>query len=128
MERDEHRVGGGQGVDREKPERRRAVDEDVVVAIGDVPDEPGEPAFPSLDRRELDLGAGERDGRWDDVESPSGPRDDEVGEGALIDDGVVDGALERVRSRPKPARGVALRVQVDDEDALAGEREIARRD
>ena len=29
---------------------------------------------------------------------------------------------------PEAARGVALRIEIDDEDALAGEGEIARRD
>ena len=34
VQRDEHGVGGDEGVEREQAERRRAVDEDVVEAVG----------------------------------------------------------------------------------------------
>ena len=72
LQRDEHRIGGGEGVHGQQPERRRAIDEDVVVAVGDVGDQAGEAPFPGLDRREFDLGSGERDRRRDQVD-PSGP-------------------------------------------------------
>ena len=70
LERDEHGVGGGQGVDGQQPERRRAVDEDVVV-VGprSSPSRRARPALAALDGRELDLGTGERDRRRDDVEA-----------------------------------------------------------
>ena len=35
LERDEDRIGGGQGIDGQETERWRAIDEDDVVAIGD---------------------------------------------------------------------------------------------
>ena len=74
LDRDEHGVGGGQRVDGQQPERRRAVDEDVVV-VGrrSAASESREPPLALLERGELDLGAGQRDRRRDEVEAVDGP-------------------------------------------------------
>ena len=64
LQRDEHRIGGGQGVDGQQSERRRAVDEHVVVVGPLISDEqPRQPSLAALDGSELHLGAGERDRR-----------------------------------------------------------------
>ena len=68
LERHEDRVGGGECIDGEQPERWRAVDEDVVVAIRDASDEATEAAFARFEWRELDFGPGQRDRRGDDVD------------------------------------------------------------
>ena len=50
--------------------------------------------------------------------------DRELVELDLIDDGVVDGPITGAID-PEPARGVALRVQIDDEHAVAREGQVA---
>jgi|HubBroStandDraft_5_1064220.scaffolds.fasta_scaffold02076_2 hypothetical protein len=59
LDRNEDGIGGGQGVDSEKVERRRAVDEDVVVLGEDAGDGALEPVLAVLDVHQLDLGANE---------------------------------------------------------------------
>ena len=121
LERDQHGVGGGQGVHGQESERWRAVDEDVVVAVGDLAHEASQATFPGLDRCQFDLGAGQGDGGWHDVEA-EWARHDEPVEGVLVDDGVIDRAFEERAIETEPARRVPLWVQVDDEDAITGER------
>ena len=62
LDRDEHGIGGGQRVDGQQAERRRAIDEDVVV-VGRGPRGRALASRRSRcsTRRQLDLGAGERD-------------------------------------------------------------------
>ena len=58
---DRHQDLGGrrQGVDRQQPERGRAVDEDVVVVVEHLVDGSLEPQLAAERRHQLDLGAGQ---------------------------------------------------------------------
>ena len=58
LDRDEHLVGGGQAVDGEQAERRRAVDEDEVVVAAHGLERPPQLELPAERGHELDLGAG----------------------------------------------------------------------
>ena len=45
LQRDQDRVGGREGIDGQQPEGRRAIDQDVVVSVGDLRQESCEPSF-----------------------------------------------------------------------------------
>ena len=69
LDRDDHVVRGGQAVDGQQPERRRAVDQrEVVVEPRDLRQRPAQLQLPGERGDELDLGAGEIDGGRDDEE------------------------------------------------------------
>ena len=73
---------------------------------------------------ELDLGAGERDRGRDESRPVDGRGDVEV---ARADDrrrGRRRWTVERRAVDPEAARGVALGIEVDDEDAITGEGQI----
>ena len=59
VQRNQHRVGGDERVEREQAERRRAVDEDVVEAVAERRDDAAQARFAREHRDQFDLGAGE---------------------------------------------------------------------
>ena len=65
VQRDEHRVGGDERVEREQAERRRGIDQDEVEARAQRLEERAETAIAIGERDQLDLGAGEIAGRRD---------------------------------------------------------------
>ena len=69
LDRDQHRVGCGERVDREQAERRRAVDEHVVVVVADVVERRREAALAGHQRCQLDLGSGQRERGRDEVKA-----------------------------------------------------------
>ena len=72
----------------------------------------------------VDLGAGERDGRRDQRDAVNGSRDRQLGQLDLVDDGVIHRPIARSVDA-KSARGVALRVKIDHEHAVAREGQVA---
>ena len=70
VERNQHRVGGDERVEREQSERRRRVDEDDSRTSHAAAQEALEPVFTFGESDELDLGAGEVSDRR---ESATGP-------------------------------------------------------
>ena len=62
LERDQDRVGGGQGVDGQEPERRRAIDEDDVVSCAEGLHEAPQPALRAPARRRVPVR--HRRARW----------------------------------------------------------------
>src|SRR5207248_8576652 len=63
LDRDQYLLGGHERVDREQPERRGTVDEDVVVLGQRTLDRPGQPGLARDDGNELDLRPGEVEDR-----------------------------------------------------------------
>ena len=59
VQRDQHRIGGDEPIQRQQAERRRAIDEDVVVVGAQRVEHPLQPALAIGKRDELDFGAGE---------------------------------------------------------------------
>src|SRR6266545_475314 len=127
LDRDQHLLGGDQGVHRQQPERRRAVDEHVVQ-LGVVRlDGPAQPGLPRHHRHQLDLcsrevdrgrGASEvrdtSDGlcRLGQVDFAEQALVHTVGSGAVLD--------------TETGRRVALGVQVDDQHPAAVQRQRYR--
>ena len=125
LQRDQNGVGGRQRVDGQQPERRRAIDEDVVVVGLDVGQQAAEASFAALDGRELDFRARERDRRWHDVEVIDRAGEGQFTKADAVDDRVVDRSFDGVTVETEATRGIALGVEVDDEDSLAEEGEVA---
>ena len=117
LHRHEHAVGRGERVDRERPERRRAVEEDEVVAVAARGERLGEIPLAVGAARELDDGAGEIRLRRDEVEVRERGGVDELGERRAVEEVV---ARRPVRAHPEPRGRVRLRIEVDHERALAG--------
>ena len=126
LDRNEDRIGRGQCVHRHESERWRAVQQDVVVVVCNGGDEACEAALPLGEWGKLDVGARQSYRGWNDVESLDASWHRNVGEARGVNHRVVDGALDLGLVEPEPAGGVALGVQVDDENALAGEGQICR--
>jgi hypothetical protein len=59
VQRDQHRVGRDQGVQREQPQRRRAVDENEIELVAERLQNPPQAALAFRKRDHLDLGAGQ---------------------------------------------------------------------
>ena len=123
---DQYRIGGREGVDREQSERWRAIDEDRVVSVSDDLYRACESAFAGFDRGKLHLSARKRDGRWDHIQSIWAGNDQPL-QGEVVDDRVMDRALQRRPIQAEPTRGIALGVEVDDEDAVSSDGAIGRR-
>ena len=76
------RVGGDERVERQQPERRRRVDEDVVEVGAQAIEEPRSRCSRSRQRDELDFGAGEVAIRRDEREViDAGVEDERAGSG-----------------------------------------------
>ena len=113
LDRHDHVVGRGEPVHREQAERRRAVDEHDVVLGADEVERPLELELAAERGHELDLGAGEVDGRGEHEEVLEARRLDAVERGHVVHEHVVDRALDVAGVDAEPGRRVALRVEVD---------------
>ena len=72
---------------------------------------------------DLEFDAEEIHGRGDDEEARHRGRHDDVAEAALADQHVVAGGDAALAVDAEAGRGIALRIEIDDEDALADRRE-----
>ena len=117
LHRHEHAVGRGERVDRQRPERRRAIEEDEVVAVGAGGESLGEIPLAVGAARELDHGAREIRLRGNEVEIRERGRMNELGKRRAVEEVI---ARRSVRAHPKPRGRVRLRIEVDHERALAG--------
>jgi hypothetical protein len=71
VERDQHRVSGDESVERQESERRRRVDEDVVVLFAHRCDQLTKPLLAALQRDHLDFSAGQVAIGGNDFEPPA---------------------------------------------------------
>src|SRR5690606_10067654 len=117
---DDHAVGGDQRVDGEHRQRRRAVDEDEVVVLAHRGQRVAQPALLHLHVEQGDFGGGQvAVGRQQLVATVLGELHG-IAEAALADQHVVDGVLESVLVDARTHGGVALRVEIDQQDATLG--------
>ena len=115
LDGDEHLGRRHQRVHGEQPQRRRAVDDDVVQAgrvIGG--DRPRQPRFPGYQRNEFDLRAGQVDGRGR-AQQPRQTlhRPDDLGQRLVLDQHVVHRRGADTVIHVERGGGVPLRVEVD---------------
>lgn len=112
-------IRGGEAVDREEPQRRGAVQEDVVVFLGRLVQTGFEAAFPGQLADQLDLGAGEVHCCGGDAQVVHrGIHSHRLDGGSLVQ-AVVDAHRQRSLIHTESTGGVALWIEVGDEDAAA---------
>ena len=117
LHRDEHAVRRGQGVHRKQGEGRRAVDQDEVVRAAALFEKRGETPLPAGNVEELDLRPRKIQIGRDEGEILKGGLHDAFRRVRAVDENVVGGFGGGFLRDPDAARGVALRVDVDEEDA-----------
>lgn len=123
---DDHAVGGGQRVDGEHRQRRRAVDEDVVVVLADRRQRVAQAIFLHVHFQQHHFRGGQvAVGRQQLVAAVFGELHG-LGEVALAGEHVVDGVLQVVLVDAAAGGGVALGIQVQQEDAALGRHEGGR--
>src|SRR6476620_6969946 len=114
--RDDQGVGGREGVEREHPEARRAVEQhDVVCRVEPLEGRPQD-VLATGARKEHGLGTGEVDGRGHEVDALLA-RDDDVPDLGAAGEDVVDRALDGVGVDTEGEGQARLRVEVDEQDA-----------
>ena len=110
---------GGEGVQGEQAEGRWAVDEDVVVVVFHRGQGRAQPQLPRHGRHQLDLGAGQvqAGGGHEEVAHLAGL--DAVLDGHVVQQHVVHRGVELPDVQAEAGAGVALGIEVDDEDPQA---------
>src|SRR3954447_2006466 len=128
LHRDDHAVRRDECVDRQQAERRRRVDQDVVVRVPDGRERLLQRALAADHAGQRELGAGEVDRRDRDVDLTML---DHFLDRQPVHQHVEHRALDRVRVQALTHRQVALRIEVTEQhlEVLLGERdaEVERR-
>ncbi len=120
LDRDEHGVRSGERIHCQETERRRTVQEDLVVGIPDrIEQAPQAPFALMLDARELHLGARELGRGRDQSETIDGGRDHELREISPLHDQLVGRRSNGRAIDSEAARRIGLGVEIDDEDPIA---------
>src|SRR2546425_4634662 len=120
LHRDDDPARGDEYVQGEEAERRRAVDEDVVIPLDDVATElVAQRHLPADGVEQLDLGSGELERRGRDVDLLRLRRpDDRPDRDVRVDEDVGDAPLNGVEVDPQTDGQVCLRVEVETEDLM----------
>jgi len=116
-----HRVCCRHGIDRQEAERRRAIDQHIRVAgvhRGKTLQCIAQAEIAPRLGDELKLGAREIDRGGNDVQPGNAGGHDGVRQ-RRADQDIIGGDIALVTRDAESGRGVALRVEVDDEDGLA---------
>src|SRR2546427_766743 len=115
---DDHPVRGDEGVQREEPERRRAIDQHVVIAVDDLASElvaEGHLAPDGIEK--LDLGCRELQRTRRDVDVLGLRRvDDRVQGHVRIDEDLGDRSFDRVEIEAQPHGEICLRIEINAEN------------
>src|SRR5664279_867673 len=126
LHRHDHAVRAGQAVQREQAEARRAIDEDEVV-FGRGDERATQSLVAAFESHQFDLRAGQLTIRTDDVVAGLRACLSRFGDSRVFEQHVVHAELERTLVDARAHRRVALRVEVDDEDAAADLRQASRK-
>ena len=116
----QHAVRRGEGVERQKAQRGRAVDEDIVVAVPQGFERRLEQPFAALKAHKLHLRAGQFDAGGDEHEAVKAGIDAGVLGLRLSKQHFIDRLRALRRFHAQPAGGVALRVDVHQQRFFAG--------
>ena len=124
LQRHDDAISGDEGVQGEQAERRRAIDQHMIVGRCLPADRVGEPVFPARRLDQLDLGAGQVHRGRREKELRHLGLDDDLRQPGLADDQVVAVRLVRARREAQPGRRVGLRVEIQQQhpQAAGGER------
>ncbi len=126
LQRQEDIVGRRQGVDREDAERRRAIDEQVVEFAFRFGQLIAEDDLATDDAGQLDFNRGQVDVRrgdpqvfflWGRGRAGALPK---IGDAGFFREQIVDGRHARSGIKAEVERGVCLRIDIHEADALTG--------
>ena len=120
LERDQHGLRGGQGVEREQPEARRAVDDHVVVAAGDRRERLLQAVLAGDHAHELHLGPGQVAVGGHELQVLEVRRDHELLDRTLLDQRLVQARPALAGLAPEARGEVALGIGVDREHSPLG--------
>ena len=124
LNRHDHRVRRGERVDGEHVQRRRAVDDDVIVVAADPRQRVAQAEFPHLHVQQLHFGGGQVAVGGDQVEAGIlGGVDHRVFHVHFAHQHVVDGVFRLVLVHTGAAGGVPLRINVHQQHLLARRRQ-----
>src|SRR5262249_44684725 len=120
LQRNKHRVRGGQGVDGEKAERWWAVNEHVVIICQRRLKRLAKSILAAVFANQLDLGATQvRGGRYNGQEAQLGGVK-ELAQRPGAQQRVVNRPVERIRLKSQAARRITLRIHVHEERLSLG--------
>jgi hypothetical protein len=124
LDRDEHALRRRERVDREQAQRRRGVQDHVIVLFGRACEAEAQAGLAGQFAHELYLCPGEIHGRRCHPQVRHRGLHGHFAEGEAFGETVVDAAAQRALIHPQPGGGIALGVHVNEEDALSkvGER------
>ncbi|KAG0759602.1 hypothetical protein G6F57_016170 [Rhizopus arrhizus] len=118
LHRDDDAVGGGQSVERQQGQRRRAIDQHEIVLAGNGVQRGLQLAFALVHLHKIDLGAGQLAVGGQDVIAAGFRLHAGLLDGGLADQHLVQVRFQRILVDAATHRGVALRVQVHQQHAL----------
>src|SRR5438093_6630440 len=125
--RDDHAVRRDERIEREQSQGRRAVDEDVGVALDDVLAELVTQGHLATDRvEELYFRGRKLERRWRDVEVPGLRRSDDGRELEVgVDQDIRDVLVDRVQVDAETDGEIRLRIEIEAQNAMTERRERA---
>ena len=116
LDRDDRAVCRGKCVDGQKPQRGRAVDEDIVKISLDLFQRGAQYLISVFLVDKADFRARQIDvGRQDQKPFQLG-REDVLFDFLIINDDVIDGFFQASLGKTEPRRSIPLRVQIDEQD------------
>ena len=119
LQRHQNRIRGDQRIQGKQPERRRAVDQHIIEALGEAGQRFLHAVFPALEIHQLDFRAGQIDRRRHDGLARNHGRRHRSADIESITDYGIDVLLTCGPRNAKAGRGIALRVKVDQQNRLA---------
>src|SRR3990167_696646 len=126
LHRDDYLIGRHQTVDGEESQRRRTVDQDIIVIRADLAQDMLQAEFPILDMHHLDLRAGQILPRRNDVQAFRIRPQDDFLRCQSPNHRMIEIFFEALGIDAQARRGIALRIQIHQKNLLAGLRQIAR--
>src|SRR3990167_165051 len=126
LHRDDYLIGRHQTIDSEESQRRRTIDQDIIVLRADLAQDMLQAEFPILDMHHLDLRAGQILPRRNDVQAFRIRPQDDFLRCETQNHRMIEIFFEALGIDAQARRGIALRIQIHQKNLLAGLRQIAR--
>src|SRR5262245_18759013 len=126
LQRHENAIRRGQRIDRQKAERRRAIDDDVAVGVERRQQRILEAMLTPVQRDELDFGTDEIDVRGQQLEVLHRSVADRLFDRFRTEEDVVGRRIELGLGDTKPRRCIALGIEINEERLPTGQRKTRR--
>ena len=114
-----HSMGSCQGIDRQQPQRRRAIYEYIVVVADRIGDGIAQAIATAFDADQLELGAREIDGRGHHVKPRHGASNGGLAQCRRTSQDIVTGETAIGPLDPQAGTGIALWIQVENQNPAA---------